>query len=244
MTREEILREVAKIGWWHRIKLGDGIITPGIDRSGEKLRNTKLPENLSGKTVLDIGAWDGFFSFEAEKRGALRVLATDSFCWGGEGWGTKDGFNLARKVLDSKVEEMEIDPMDLSVERIGKFDLVLFLGVLYHLRDPIKVLKNVYEVTKGQLILETHVDLLNVKGPAVAYYPNDELNSDKTNWWGPNPAGLFELLKYVGFKRIKIVTPPHGFLYRLVKAFYMQIFRNKPFFKTINIDRISVHAWK
>ena len=52
--------------------------------------------------MLDIGAWDGALSFEAERRGASRVLATDSFCWSGEGWGTKDGFEFARKAIGSQ----------------------------------------------------------------------------------------------------------------------------------------------
>ena len=65
------------IKWWHRIDLGDGRITPGRDATQEKLETLHLPNSLSGKTVLDIGAWDGFFSFEAERRGAVRVLATD-----------------------------------------------------------------------------------------------------------------------------------------------------------------------
>ena len=79
-------------------------------------------------TVLDIGSWDGFFAFEAERRGASRVLATDSFCWNGDGWGTKDG-SIARKVFNSKVEDLEIDVLELSPEKVGTFDLVLCLGV-------------------------------------------------------------------------------------------------------------------
>jgi len=104
-----------------------------------------MPENLAGKTVLDVGAWDGFFSFESERRRAERVLATDSFCWSGEG-GTKAGFELARKVLNSKVEDVEMDVLDLSPENIGTFDIVLFLGVLYHMRRPLLALERPGEV--------------------------------------------------------------------------------------------------
>jgi len=73
--------------------------------------------------------------------------------------GAKEGFELARRVLDSKVQDADIDVMDLAPERIGTFDLVLFLGVLYHLRHPLLALERVASVTEEQLILETHVDL-------------------------------------------------------------------------------------
>ena len=74
--------------------------------------------------------------------------------------GTKAGFELARKALDSKVEDLSIDVLDLSPERIGEFDLVLILGVLYHMRHPLLALERVASVTKDQLVLETHVDFL------------------------------------------------------------------------------------
>jgi len=76
---EALRREVASIKWYHNIDLGHGIVTPGIDNTPKKLGRLHFPERLDGKTVLDIGAWDGFFSFEAERRGAARVLATDSY---------------------------------------------------------------------------------------------------------------------------------------------------------------------
>src|SRR5678809_228920 len=102
MGPEEIRREVAALRWYHRIDLGHGVVTDGVDNTPERLAKIKLPEDLTGKSVLDVGAWDGFFSFEAERRGARRVVATDSFCWGGGGWGTKDGFELARRALGSR----------------------------------------------------------------------------------------------------------------------------------------------
>ncbi|HYD83327.1 MAG TPA: hypothetical protein VEA63_04730, partial [Opitutus sp.] len=104
MTREELLQQVTAIRWFHQIPLGNGVVTPGIDDSVAKLRRVELPPSLGGKTVLDVGAWDGFFSFEAEKRGASRVVAIDSYCWNGDGWGSKRGFELARRALGSKVE--------------------------------------------------------------------------------------------------------------------------------------------
>ena len=79
MTSEDLKKEVEKIKWFHIIDFGNGIKTPGIKDAAEEMERIGIPKNLEGKTVLDIGAWDGFYSFEAEKRGAKRVLAIDSF---------------------------------------------------------------------------------------------------------------------------------------------------------------------
>jgi tRNA (mo5U34)-methyltransferase len=108
-------------------------------------------------------------------------LATDSFSWGGSGWGAKDGFELARKVLNSQVEDLTIDVLEISPEKIGVFDLVLFLEVLYHMRHPLLALERVSSVARKQLILETHVDLLQFRYPAMKFYPGSELNHDPTN---------------------------------------------------------------
>src|SRR4030081_743857 len=95
----ELRRAVAEVRWFHRIDLADGVITPGADDTPEKLKTLHLPQDLRGTTVLDIGAWDGFFSFEAERRGAARVLATDSFIWRGNvDWADKRGFDLSKRV--------------------------------------------------------------------------------------------------------------------------------------------------
>jgi tRNA (mo5U34)-methyltransferase len=178
-----------------------------VDDPASRLDALHIPEDLSGKTVLDIGAWDGFFSFEAERRGAKRVLATDSYCWSGEGWGTKEGFDTARRVLGSSVEDHEIDVMDLSPERVGTFDVVLFIGVLYHLRHPFLAIERVASVTDGLLILDTHTALVNEQRPMMLFYPTNELNDDYTNWWGANPPAVEAMLRDVGFTHVDRVSP-------------------------------------
>jgi tRNA (mo5U34)-methyltransferase len=244
MTKEEIQTEVAKINWWHRINLGQGIVTPGLDDTPSKLDCLSLPVDLSGKTVLDIGAWNGFFSFEAERRGAKRVLATDSFIWSGAVPGVgKEGFTLARRVLNSKVEDKFIDVMDLGPEKVGTFDVVFFLGVLYHMRHPLLSLERVSSVIAegGMVILETHVDMLHLKRPAIAFYPTTELGNDPTNWCGPNPAAVESMLKAVGFKRVEIInkvstSPSPGYA----------VFAGHPNWdpETIVGARMVFHAWK
>ncbi len=211
-TDIQLLRnEVSKLPWFHKIDLGNGIITPGQDIDGRaKIEFNKIPADLSGRTVLDVGAWDGLFSFEAEQRGAARVLATDSFAWSGAGWGSKACFELARRVLQSHVQDMDIDVMDLSPERVGTFDVVLLLGLLYHLRHPFLALEKVSSVTKDMLILSTWVDMVSFDRPVAAFYPKTELGGDPTNWWGLNlglnPSCVAAMLEDVGFRRVEAVS--------------------------------------
>lgn len=248
MDRQELEREVAQIDWWHTIDLGQGVVTPGGVDHRVNLDLLRLPEDLTGRTVLDVGAWDGFYSFEAERRGAERVLATDWFCWGGPGWGSKAGFELARRALDSRVEDLEIDVLKLSPERVGTFDLVLFLGVLYHMRHPLLALERVYSVTGNQLILETHVDLLDLPVPAMRFYPSAELNDDPTNWWGPNPPAVVAMLREVGFRRVEVVSPRRSLIYRTSRILRS---RHEPLrarlgqlLKQVETDRCVFHAWR
>jgi tRNA (mo5U34)-methyltransferase len=205
-TDLEVLREqVADIAWWHTIDLGNGVVTPGRDETPARLPLLHLPESLAGKTVLDIGAWDGFYSFACERRGAERVVACDEFAWTRLGTGRR-GFDLARGTLGSSVETLQLDVLDLSPETAGgTYDVVLFLGVLYHVRDPLLALEHAASVTGSSLVLETHVDLLTTRRSAAAFYPSGELYGDDTNWWGPNLPALVGMLEAVGFTRCEVV---------------------------------------
>jgi tRNA (mo5U34)-methyltransferase len=188
----------ANIDWWHQIELPGGYVTPGPDRSADKLTALHLPD-LTGKTVLDVGAFDGYFSFAAERLGASRVVALDSYVWRKPGG--KDGFEYARRALGSTVEDLELDVLDISPATVGHFDVVLFLGVLYHMRHPLLALERVADVTNERLVVETLVDLTFLRSPAAAFYPWDMLG-DSTNWWGPNRAAVVGMLNSVGFEQV------------------------------------------
>ncbi len=196
---------MGEIDWFHSIELQPGLVTPGRDDTRKRAELLRLPA-LAGKTVLDVGAWDGFFSFDAERRGAARVMATDSFAWDGSNWSTKAGFEFARSTLGSRVEDTEVDVMDLDPATVGTWDVVLCLGVLYHLRHPLLALERLASVTGELLVVETHVDMTWTRRPAMAFYPGHELGLDPTNWWGPNPEALVAMLRTVGFGAVEVVS--------------------------------------
>jgi tRNA (mo5U34)-methyltransferase len=244
---DSLRQQVESIRWYHTIDLGRGVVTKGVDDTPARLRRIDLPASLEGQSVLDIGAWDGFFSFEAERRGASRVVAADHYAWHGLGWGTgrgKAGFDLARTVLGSRVEDMPVDVMDLSPERVGTFDVVLFLGVLYHLPHPLLALERVASVTRGLLILETVVDMIGFSRPAVAFYPDRELNDDPTNWWGPNVPAVHAMLRAVGFDRIKTVSTLPSAPYRAARAVAHCLRGRNRLGAAFRQDRAAFHAWK
>jgi tRNA (mo5U34)-methyltransferase len=240
----DLARRAAALRWYHTIDLGNGVVTNGIDDTPYRLTRLGLPESFAGRTVLDIGAWDGFFSFEAERRGAARVVAADYYSWHGGGWGTKDGFRFARDARGSKVEDVDIDVMDLSPERIGVFDVVLFLGVLYHLRHPLLALERVASVTSGLLILETVVDMVGIRRPAMAFYPDRELNNDPTNWWGPNVPAVEGMLRSAGLRRVTTITPQPSAAYRAARAVYHRLRGKNAFGTALRQDRAVFHAVK
>jgi tRNA (mo5U34)-methyltransferase len=249
MHRDELQARADGIRWWHSIDLGHGIVTRGVDAAqAERLSRLHLPSSLSGRSVLDIGAWDGFFSFEAERRGAARVVAADYYAWHGTGWGTgqgKAGFQLAREALGSRVEDVDVDVMDLSPERAGgTFDVVFFLGVLYHLPNPMLALERVASVARDFLVLETVVDMVGFGRPAAAFYPGRELNGDPTNWWGPNEAAVHGMLKAVGFTRVETVTPTRSAPYRAARAVYHALKGKNQLGPAFRQDRAVFHAFK
>ncbi len=204
----ELRETVTSRTWFHTIDLGDGLITPGQKDTPAEVAHLHLPADLSGRTVLDIGAYDGFYSFEAERRGARRVVAADHWAWNWPGADARGNFELAHGALGSSVETRDIPVEEISPEALGStFDVVLFLGVLYHAPDPLGYLRCVRSVTSGVAIIETVVDLLDVPIPAVAYYQGESMNADASNHFGPNRLAVEAMLLDVGFSRVVAFDP-------------------------------------
>ena len=238
---EAIRNPVNAIKWFHRIDLGCGIVTAGDDNSPDKLNQLRFPDDLTGKTFLDIGAWDGFFSFEAERRHATRVLATDSYVWQGKVPGnSKNGFLTARSLLNSQVADKEIDPLEISPETVGLWDVVLFAGVLYHMKHPFLALERAASVAKELLIVETITDLEFTRRPAIAFYPGTELSGDSTNWSGVNTVALEAMLFHLGFHQVVLIRRKP--LYRRLLSAGKWMFHGTSPWTTLQQDRIVLHA--
>lgn len=208
MTEEQI-KKADSINWFHTIKLSDKYTTKGrvgLDHcSPESLTNRfGLPESLENKSVLDIGIFDGMASFEAEKRGA-KVTGIDIYQGEGE---NKNGFLLAREVLNSKVELFEQDILDFAYlnQNKRKFDYVLCYGVLYHVDSPVDVLKAIYGLINegGECLLETAIAQADYGDKSVWEF-NNGFDGDFTNKFYPNLRGLANVLRYAGFSQVELI---------------------------------------
>src|SRR5450432_3198010 len=129
--QNDLSAELAQKGWYHSFALPDGSVIPAVmslEWQRERWQRFPIPEDLRGKRLLDIGAWDGWFSFEAERRGA-QVTALDTV--------EVPNFWKVHRKLGSQVEYREVDLFEIPGAGLGKFDYVFFLGVLYHTKHPV-----------------------------------------------------------------------------------------------------------
>ena len=187
-------------GLYHSFRLPDGRSLQGImsvEAELERLDSFQLPADLSGKRVLDVGPWDGFFTFEAERRGAS-VTAID--------YADLDTFRELHRVFNSRAEYLQLDVYDLDPAVVGTFDIVLFLGVLYHLKHPLLALEKICAVTRDVCLIDSFV----VDGeawqqgfhpplPYVEFYETDELAGQTDNWSGPTVGAVESLARAAGF---------------------------------------------
>jgi tRNA (mo5U34)-methyltransferase len=224
--------------WYHSIDLGEGVVPSGrrpaeeLDREWAMLG---LP-GLHGKTVLDVGAWDGYFSFRAEEAGAARVVALDHYAWSldlpgqerywadcrargvvpepshtvAELWHPdrlpgKAGFDVAHRARESSVESLVGDFMTIDLERLGTFDVVLYLGVISHMRHPLRALERLAHITDQVLVVSA--DAVAIPGfehhAFWEFVEGNELDGDVSRWWAPNRLALTGLCRTAGFPRVE-----------------------------------------
>lgn len=213
--------------WRHSIDFGDGVWSDGSALREELPKERRMaakvewcglegePESpcFKNKTVLDVGAWDGFFSFYAERNGARSVTALDDYIWRGhQPPESKAGFEISRKALKSNVKDVTMDIMDATPENLGKFDVILFLGVLYHVEHPYKCIKILRNLLKdnGRLIIETAFSHNFESTPVLQFHqrgtrrmlgPQQEsVSRTPFTCWTPNRSCLEAMVQEAGFK--------------------------------------------
>lgn len=202
--------------WYHTMELQPGVVTPGWFDLRPIVDLLPWPD-VDGKRCLDVGPYDGFFSFELERRGATEVIAADigspaEWDWpfrlrgrGPEfvaemaGEQTGAGFEAARERLGSSVERVEISVYDLSPERLGEFDVVVCGSLLLHLRNPIEALESIRSVCTGSLLSAEQVDprltIARRKNPSAVMR-----GGERCQWWIPNPAAHRRMVESAGFE--------------------------------------------
>jgi tRNA (mo5U34)-methyltransferase len=228
MTDTDLSARIAALGpWFHNMEIG-GVRTQPDHFLGDypnvkwKRLKTAIPADLTGKSVLDIGCNGGFYALEMKRRGAARVLGIDS-----------EEFYLKQARFAAEVEGLEISFANLSVYDVGalreRFDLVIFMGVLYHLRHPLLALDLIHEHVVDDLLLFQSMQRGSKDVGAVAPdYPFTETahfddatypklhfiehsySNDDSNWWVPNRACAEAMLRDAGFV---IVDHPEAEVY-------------------------------
>jgi len=217
-TQDEIRRKVSELGDWFQNMDLCGVQTAPHHFLGDypscKWRNFShaIPADLSGKSVLDIGCNAGFYSIEMKRRGAARVVGIDSDTT------YLDQARFAAEVAGARIEFRELDVYQVDQLR-EKFDVVLFMGVLYHLRHPLLALDLLWEHVVGdtlvfQSLMRGSREVMNIdpdypfsetaifekaEYPAM-YFVEQKYSHDPTNWWIPNRACAEAMLRSAGFE--------------------------------------------
>jgi len=210
MNTSVLQRRIDEISWYHEFSFPNGLratsTTPDITEHRRLWRFIEGQLNrldFRDKTVLDIGCWDGYWSFYAERRGARRVLATDDKS---QNWASSAGLMLARELLDSKIEpHLDVSIYDLS--RFDKFDIILCLGIWYHLVDPFYAFAQVrHRCHRGSIVIFEGEILLN-HPPGTIHF---DLSGAITARFLPAAASLKQMWKASYFEVVSeaSLTPP------------------------------------
>lgn len=204
--------------WFLKMELPGGLVTPGwSDPATDKLPHYGLPADMTGMRVLDIGHAEGFFSFEAERRRAAEVVGIENYP------PMARKFEICRAALGSRARSHLASVYDLNPKSFGTFDLVMFFGVLYHLRHPLLALEKIHSVCTGTLLMQTSTCDNRSDTPMAEFHPfgitsgpADKPSYDPTCFWFPNIAGCIAMLQHVGFEDVERISAkaPAGGVFR------------------------------
>jgi tRNA (mo5U34)-methyltransferase len=222
---DAIAKRIAELApWFHQIDLGNGLTTKSHSIGAEPTDHPRgtwefvkqaMPADLTGQSVLDVGCNAGFYSIQAKRRGAERVLGVDA--------GNREIRQalLVRHILGLDIEYRRMSVYELSPKAVGTFDVTMALGLLYHCRHLILAVERLFAVTRGLLIVESEVlpddEALAMRERglggltsslhALAYVANNSAAQESAhNWFVPSVSGLLAILEGVGFQEATLVS--------------------------------------
>ena len=201
--------------WFHTFALNaaHGLYTPGVARD-HRYRVPYFPASFDGQRVLDVGTFDGFYAFLAERRGAARVVAVDNeqyVAWVKARWGIElqggEGFRAIAELLGSRVQYVRGDALAV-MDSAERFDVILCFGILHRVENPLGLLRGVAGLLApgGRMLVET----LGVAGDGriELYEPGEVNRGDDYIYWGFGTGGLTALARHAGFARVTIDATP------------------------------------
>ena len=230
-SSEQLRAELGRFGfWYHNIDLGDGVFThpdhPRGDYPATRFEHLRpfVPDDLTGKRVLDIGCASGYFAIEMKRRGADRVLGIDLRDW------ALDQGRFAAGHLGLDIEFRHMDAYDIG--KLGEeFDIVVFLGVLYHLRHPLLMLDLIRAQCRELMLFQTLLfggserievpsdfggaevqDLITKPGFPKLYFVEDRFEGDPTNKWIISRNAILAMLRSAGFRSANETSNPEVFV--------------------------------
>ena len=246
------------IHWHQRWEVFPGVFVPGGNEVEFLCKAAQLPIDLNGMRVLDVGAFNGCFSFECERRGAREVVALSLED------PAETGFDSLKQLLDSKVRYINGSVYTLSPRELGMFDVILFFGVLYHLRYPLLAVDRLRAVTGGEVFIETHVIddhpwlrgrlglLRKLPGvrtvlqrtPLWRQYREFELHpQDQSNWFGPNVVAVLEAFQSAGFDIAHIRSLEDRAVFRAkVGSFPTRLLKHTYEGEFANVNVVGLHC--
>lgn len=207
-SEDEIKRKVSEIPIWHFPFRFGNVVTPA-EEPQEYLdwKSSIIPIDLSGKTVLEVGAHEGYFSMVAEQRGAKRIVSTDDKRMLPPDIDKR--ISIVHDILDLKSEYVTLSVYDLdNLNEV--FDIVIYFDVYYHLEDPILAFRKIFAKVRHTLlfcgyIIDDHFIQSDLNKPLMYMFEPFELNpNDSTNVWGATTSCLVRMMKLVGFKTVDV----------------------------------------
>jgi len=179
--------------WIHTIDLGGGVVTPGAWTPEDQAGTLGALEQIDfrSKKVLDVGCLDGLWSFEAERRGAAEVYATDLVSQVTPN--REPYFRLAHELLGSRARYVpDLSAFDVARLGVRDFDVVLYLGVYYHLRDPLLSFARLRQVMRTGAVLLVEGQVIDAPEAYARFFYREHYLGDRSNWWIPTIPCLRE----------------------------------------------------